>query len=133
MIPTDTASSTTYWMAGLSTSGSISFGCALVAGKKARPQACRGDDRFANFPGHRRASSGACGVLGPAAEDLSRGTGCTVLPLSLLQSGSCVNLAPAYSSALPDVRRSWVIALGIVARTGVVATARLAATISNVA
>ena len=33
-MPARTASSTTYWIAGLSTIGSISLGCALVAGRK---------------------------------------------------------------------------------------------------
>src|SRR5690349_3852019 len=37
-MPAATASSTAYWMTGLSTSGSISLGCALVAGRKRVPQ-----------------------------------------------------------------------------------------------
>src|SRR5438309_6097007 len=41
-IPEATASSTTYWMSGLSTSGSISFGDALVAGKKRVPRPAAG-------------------------------------------------------------------------------------------
>src|SRR5215468_7419233 len=40
--PDATASSTTYWMVGLSTSGSISFGCALVAGMKRVPRPAAG-------------------------------------------------------------------------------------------
>src|SRR5678809_537345 len=40
--PEATASSTTYWMVGLSTSGSISFGCALVAGRKRVPRPAAG-------------------------------------------------------------------------------------------
>src|SRR5262245_62081105 len=40
--PAATASSTTYWMIGLSTSGSISFGCALVAGRKRVPRPAAG-------------------------------------------------------------------------------------------
>ena len=35
--PAATASSTTYWIAGLSTTGSISFGIALVAGRNRVP------------------------------------------------------------------------------------------------
>src|SRR5712692_11716977 len=35
--PEATASSTPYWMAGLSTRGSISLGCALVTGRKRVP------------------------------------------------------------------------------------------------
>jgi hypothetical protein len=41
-MPAATASSTAYWMIGLSTSGSISFGCALVAGRKRVPQPAAG-------------------------------------------------------------------------------------------
>src|SRR2546425_3110380 len=40
--PDWTASSTPYWMTGLSTSGSISFGCALVAGKNRVPRPAAG-------------------------------------------------------------------------------------------
>src|SRR5688572_33138992 len=41
-IPEATASSTPYWMIGLSTSGSISFGCALVAGRNLVPRPAAG-------------------------------------------------------------------------------------------
>src|SRR5215210_4458539 len=41
-IPEATASSTPYWMIGLSTSGSISFGCALVAGRNRVPRPAAG-------------------------------------------------------------------------------------------
>src|SRR5512134_3936637 len=41
--PEATASSITYWMIGLSTSGSISFGCALVAGRKRVPSPAAGN------------------------------------------------------------------------------------------
>src|SRR5437870_13211909 len=40
--PEATASSTPYWMIGLSTSGSISFGWALVAGRKRVPRPAAG-------------------------------------------------------------------------------------------
>src|SRR6188508_685520 len=40
--PAATASSITYWMIGLSTRGSISFGCALVAGRKRVPRPAAG-------------------------------------------------------------------------------------------
>ena len=40
--PAATASSTTYWIAGLSTTGSISFGVALVAGRKRVPRPAAG-------------------------------------------------------------------------------------------
>src|SRR5207244_1088399 len=41
--PEATASSTTYWMVGLSTRGSISLGCALVAGRKRVPSPAAAD------------------------------------------------------------------------------------------
>src|SRR5215831_2344493 len=40
--PEATASSTTYWIIGLSTRGSISFGCAFVAGKNRVPRPAAG-------------------------------------------------------------------------------------------
>src|SRR5687767_12352126 len=47
--PLATASSTTYWMAGLSTTGSISFGCALVAGRNRVPSPAAGMTAFLTF------------------------------------------------------------------------------------
>ena len=41
-MPARTASSTTYWMAGLSTSGSISLGWAFVAGRNRVPSPAAG-------------------------------------------------------------------------------------------
>ena len=41
-MPAATASSTAYWMTGLSTSGSISLGCAFVAGRNRVPQPAAG-------------------------------------------------------------------------------------------
>ena len=48
-MPARTASSTTYWIAGLSRSGSISFGCALVAGQEPGPEPGGGDDGLADL------------------------------------------------------------------------------------
>src|ERR1700730_17526965 len=45
-IPLAMASSTPYWMVGLSTSGSISFGCALVTGRKRVPRPAAGKIAF---------------------------------------------------------------------------------------
>src|SRR6478735_10810686 len=45
-IPAATASSTAYWMIGLSTRGSISLGCALVAGRNRVPQPAAGKTAF---------------------------------------------------------------------------------------
>src|SRR5262249_35214273 len=44
--PEATASSTTYWMVGLSTSGNISLGWALVAGKNRVPRPAAGNTPF---------------------------------------------------------------------------------------
>src|SRR2546427_8298181 len=41
-MPDATHSSATYWMSGLSTTGSISLGCALVAGRKRVPRPAAG-------------------------------------------------------------------------------------------
>src|SRR5579864_2688696 len=41
--PASSASSTAYWMSGLSTTGSISFGLALVAGRKRVPRPATGN------------------------------------------------------------------------------------------
>src|ERR1700748_1045724 len=41
-IPASLASSTAYWMTGLSTTGNISFGTALVAGRKRVPMPATG-------------------------------------------------------------------------------------------
>src|SRR5438128_2643217 len=47
-MPAATASSTPYWMMGLSTMGSISLGCALVAGKKRVPNPAGGRGAVGN-------------------------------------------------------------------------------------
>src|SRR5262245_33304811 len=44
--PARTASSTTYWIAGVSSSGSISLGCALVAGRNRVPSPAAGMTAF---------------------------------------------------------------------------------------
>src|SRR5687768_997331 len=44
--PDRTASSTPYWIIGLSTSGSISFGCAFVAGRNRVPKPAAGKTAF---------------------------------------------------------------------------------------
>src|SRR6202163_197666 len=43
------ASSTPYWMIGLSTSGSISLGCAFVAGRKRVPRPAAGKTALRTF------------------------------------------------------------------------------------
>src|SRR5438309_8347293 len=45
-IPLAIASSTPYWMVGLSTRGSISFGCALVTGRNRVPRPAAGKIAF---------------------------------------------------------------------------------------
>ncbi len=46
VIPAAAASSTAYWMSGLSTIGSISFGLALVTGRKRLPKPATGKTAF---------------------------------------------------------------------------------------
>src|SRR5688572_30843448 len=53
-----TASSTTYWMVGLSTSGSISFGWALVAGRNRVPSPAAGKTPLRTFIEARLARRG---------------------------------------------------------------------------
>src|SRR6266540_6748466 len=48
-MPDRRASSTTYWMAGLSTTGSISLGCTLVAGRKRVPSPAAGITALLTF------------------------------------------------------------------------------------
>src|SRR6185295_16382055 len=59
-IPEATASSTTYWIKGLSTSGNISFGDALVAGRKRVPKPAAGKTALRTF----------CGIPGLQISDL---------------------------------------------------------------
>ena len=49
VMPAATASSTAYWISGLSTIGSISFGCALVAGRNRLPRPATGNTAFLIF------------------------------------------------------------------------------------
>ena len=49
MIPAPTASSTTYWMVGLSMTGTISFGWLLVAGRNRVPSPAAGITAFRTF------------------------------------------------------------------------------------
>src|SRR5512139_2950285 len=46
VIPAAAASSTAYWISGLSTTGSISFGLALVTGRKRVPSPATGNTAF---------------------------------------------------------------------------------------
>lgn len=49
-MPEATASSTTYWIVGLSNTGNISLGCALVAGRKRVPRPAAGITAFMKKP-----------------------------------------------------------------------------------
>src|ERR1051326_5419461 len=62
--PEAMASSTPYWMIGLSTSGSISLGWALVAGKKRVPRPAAGKTALRAFMVVRRVSRGCPAALG---------------------------------------------------------------------
>src|SRR5437867_40956 len=71
-MPAATASSTAYWMTGLSTSGSISFGCAFVAGRNRVPHPAAGNTAFrTRIEPHVRGRAGAW---------LARGEDSTGLP-----------------------------------------------------
>ena len=49
VMPAAAASSTAYWISGLSTTGSISFGLALVAGRKRVPRPATGKTALVIF------------------------------------------------------------------------------------
>src|SRR5919204_1372662 len=49
VMPAAAASSTAYWMSGLSTTGIISFGLALVTGRKRLPKPATGNTAFLSF------------------------------------------------------------------------------------
>src|SRR5947207_15645186 len=49
VMPAAAASSTAYWMSGLSTIGSISFGLALVTGRNRLPRPATGNTAFFSF------------------------------------------------------------------------------------
>src|SRR5580698_4143360 len=49
VMPAAMASSTAYWISGLSTMGSISFGLALVAGRKRVPRPATGNTALVTF------------------------------------------------------------------------------------
>src|SRR6202162_2739839 len=66
-IPGETASSTAYWMIGLSTSGSISFGCALVAGRNRVPQPAAGNTAFRTRIEPHERDGGGCPRISPGS------------------------------------------------------------------
>src|SRR6267378_1625067 len=61
-IPEARHSSTTYWINGLSTTVSISFGCALVAGRKRVPSPAAGRTALRTFCGLTKEWSGEVGL-----------------------------------------------------------------------
>src|SRR6478672_8576560 len=68
-IPDATHSSTTYWIKGLSTTGSISLGCALVAGRKRVPSPAAGITALRtviDLSSLYCAAGAAVGTVGPA-------------------------------------------------------------------
>src|SRR5437870_6963572 len=58
--PAATASSTPYWMIGLSTSGSISLGCAFVAGRNRVPRPAAGKTALRTCAGTKMIVARAC-------------------------------------------------------------------------
>src|SRR6185436_6358723 len=64
-MPAATASSTAYWMIGLSTSGSISFGCAFVAVRNRVPHPAAGNTAFrTRIEPHKGGGTRASGTAG---------------------------------------------------------------------
>ena len=62
--PAASASSTAYWISGLSTTGSISFGLALVAGRKRVPRPATGNTAVRITDFELRPHRGSLTVLG---------------------------------------------------------------------
>src|SRR5476649_2955828 len=58
--PARVASSTTYWIAGLSTTGNISFGVALVAGRNRVPSPAAGITALVTAPGAGANEASGC-------------------------------------------------------------------------
>src|SRR5437763_17198753 len=74
--PEATASSTTYWMVGLSTRGSISLGCAFVAGRNRVPRPAAGKTALRTFAAgiasYLAHSDGVCATPESADEYVAR-------------------------------------------------------------
>src|SRR3954452_16410368 len=67
-MPARAASSTTYWIAGLSTTGSISLGCAFVTGRNRVPSPAAGITALRTFIDHlgpRGRAPHRCGAVAP--------------------------------------------------------------------
>src|SRR5882672_8384657 len=67
VMPAPTASSTTYWMVGLSMTGTISFGWLLVAGRNLVPRPAAGMTAFRTFVMSAGAPHHRLGLLDPVA------------------------------------------------------------------
>src|SRR5438552_15208896 len=95
-MPLAIASSTPYWMVGLSTSGSISFGCALVAGRKRVPRPAAGKTALRTFMGMGRAVKSQSQVLQLIAAQLY---------LLWFGAGDCQRYTLAISPAARTLKR----------------------------
>src|SRR5688572_4585630 len=93
-MPAATASSTAYWMIGLSTSGSISLGWALVAGRNRVPHPAAGKTALRTRIEPRNAADWAVGEVYPgvrAAPSISR-DGAGKSPDGLVERGRLVEV-----------------------------------------
>src|SRR5687767_12225767 len=90
VIPAPTASSTTYWMVGLSMTGTISFGWLLVAGRNLVPSPAAGITAFRTFVISAGAPHHRVGLFDPVAAVL-------LGPLQGLLGGGqqCADASPA--------------------------------------
>src|SRR6266542_1787202 len=102
-MPAATASSTAYWMTGLSTSGSISLGCALVAGRKRVPQPAAGKTAFRTR-------------IEPRAALLSAWAGPVYRPVWIFPEGGVAPTLPA--PGRPGGRRLGLARLALAGRPG---------------
>src|SRR5215471_17910902 len=101
--PAASASSTPYWMIGLSTRGSISLGCALVAGRKRVPNPAAGNTALQTFIRNSLST-----MLSPEIPNRPGGgkieplgcsyTGCTLPKQAITEDVGAVRLASVHYS-----------------------------------
>jgi hypothetical protein len=85
------ASSTTYWIAGLSTTGSISFGVALVAGRKRVPSPAAGITALVTAPAAGTDVEGGCvEVMPPTVAGQALGMGEFAFPSTHSGEGATI-------------------------------------------
>ena len=102
VMPAAAASSTAYWINGLSTIGSISFGIALVAGRKRVPRPATGNTAL------RTGFMSGCSAMSEAMLTNGQDAASTMTGMSTFAIGDlqgCLASFEALQAQLPDARR----------------------------